>query len=234
MVQQAQHRQTLKWKSSLWSRFSISHCSWLGQNQSHVVWSPRNWRVVCRDWWFFRWHASTTMVIGLCWSFKNVSLLPVQTKTYRHKILPLMRLSSVNSIWSRFPSWTLSGTWQLSKTWFDSGTRMVGHITYLSEEAMKQKFGRDLKIWQIYVRLWCRIQVESYLRYQGEQFSRNLMQILTWLWPRPWIILIPRVSMNIPWLKQWASLNANFGDFIYDWLAFQPKSFTRISWCFNW
>ena len=51
--------------------------------------------------------------------------------------------------------------------------RMVGHITYLSEDAMKQKFGRDLKSGDFMHGYDVEFQVESYLRYQGEQFSRN-------------------------------------------------------------
>lgn len=50
--------------------------------------------------------------------------------------------------------------------------RMVGHITYLSEEAMKQKFGRDLKSGKFMYGFDVEFQVESYLRYQGEQFSK--------------------------------------------------------------
>ena len=51
--------------------------------------------------------------------------------------------------------------------------RMVGHITYLSEEAMKQKFGRDLRSGQFMYGFDVEFQVESYLRHQGETFSRN-------------------------------------------------------------
>jgi len=50
--------------------------------------------------------------------------------------------------------------------------RMVGHITYLSDDAMKQKFGRDLKSGQFAFGYDVEFQVESYLRYQGETFSR--------------------------------------------------------------
>lgn len=50
--------------------------------------------------------------------------------------------------------------------------RMVGHITYLSDDAMKQKFGRDLKTGQFTFGYDVEFQVESYLRYQGETFSR--------------------------------------------------------------
>lgn len=50
--------------------------------------------------------------------------------------------------------------------------RMVGHITYLSDDAMGQKFGRELKTDKLnYDFHSVEFQVESYLRYQGEEFS---------------------------------------------------------------
>lgn len=50
--------------------------------------------------------------------------------------------------------------------------RMVGHITYLSDDAMGQKFGRELKADHLnYDFHSVEFQVESYLRYQGEEFS---------------------------------------------------------------
>jgi homoserine O-acetyltransferase/O-succinyltransferase len=51
--------------------------------------------------------------------------------------------------------------------------RMVGHITYLSEDGMKQKFGRSLKTGNFGIGSDADIefQVESYLRYQGDVFS---------------------------------------------------------------
>ncbi len=51
--------------------------------------------------------------------------------------------------------------------------RMVGHITYLSDDAMKQKFGRDLRTGKFHFGFDVEFQVESYLRHQGEVFSRN-------------------------------------------------------------
>src|SRR5699024_8843798 len=51
--------------------------------------------------------------------------------------------------------------------------RMVGHITYLTEDAMKSKFGRDLKSGKFMYGYDVEFQVESYLRYQGERFSKN-------------------------------------------------------------
>ncbi|WOG28422.1 homoserine O-succinyltransferase MetX [Endozoicomonas sp. 8E] len=49
--------------------------------------------------------------------------------------------------------------------------RMVGHITYLSDDAMGQKFGRELKNEEYSFDYGVQFQVESYLRYQGENFS---------------------------------------------------------------
>ncbi len=51
--------------------------------------------------------------------------------------------------------------------------RMVGHITYLSDDAMATKFGRDLRSGTLEQGNEDEIefQVESYLRYQGNQFS---------------------------------------------------------------
>ncbi len=51
--------------------------------------------------------------------------------------------------------------------------RMVGHITYLTEDAMMTKFGRDLKSGKFMYGYDVEFQVESYLRYQGERFSEN-------------------------------------------------------------
>jgi homoserine O-acetyltransferase len=51
--------------------------------------------------------------------------------------------------------------------------RMVGHITYLSDDAMARKFGRDLRSGTLDRgnEPDVEFQVESYLRYQGSQFS---------------------------------------------------------------
>ncbi|MCW8825087.1 MAG: homoserine O-acetyltransferase [Gammaproteobacteria bacterium] len=48
--------------------------------------------------------------------------------------------------------------------------RMLGHITYLSDDAMRAKFGRELREERIQYGYDVDFQVESYLRYQGESF----------------------------------------------------------------
>ncbi len=59
----------------------------------------------------------------------------------------------------------------------DSGlavARMIGHITYLSDESMHQKFGRRLRDKKVPAfDLTLDFEVESYLRYQGELFTRR-------------------------------------------------------------
>ncbi|MBC7547935.1 MAG: homoserine O-acetyltransferase [Polaromonas sp.] len=56
--------------------------------------------------------------------------------------------------------------------------RMIGHITYLSDDVMNEKFGRQLKEVSIDHESGYRFstqdvefQIESYLRYQGDKFS---------------------------------------------------------------
>ena len=52
--------------------------------------------------------------------------------------------------------------------------RMIGHITYLSDEAMQEKFGRRLREKKVPdYDLTLDFEVESYLRYQGEVFTRR-------------------------------------------------------------
>ncbi|MDH5378680.1 MAG: homoserine O-acetyltransferase, partial [Gammaproteobacteria bacterium] len=48
--------------------------------------------------------------------------------------------------------------------------RMLGHITYLSDDLMRDKFGRDLRVKKFNYNYDVEFQVESYLRYQGQSF----------------------------------------------------------------
>jgi homoserine O-acetyltransferase/O-succinyltransferase len=49
--------------------------------------------------------------------------------------------------------------------------RMIGHITYLSDDAMMEKFGRSLRGGRIGYHFDVDFEVESYLRYQGDKFA---------------------------------------------------------------
>ncbi len=61
--------------------------------------------------------------------------------------------------------------------------RMLGHITYLSDEAMRAKFGRDLRDGRINYGFDVEFQVESYLRHQGasfvDRFDANTYLLMT-------------------------------------------------------
>jgi homoserine O-acetyltransferase len=49
---------------------------------------------------------------------------------------------------------------------------MIGHITYLSDDSMEAKFGRELRAAELaYSTQAIEFQIESYLRYQGDKFS---------------------------------------------------------------
>lgn len=50
--------------------------------------------------------------------------------------------------------------------------RMIGHVTYLSDDGMKEKFGRDRKSGDPTAGDEIEFQVESYLHHQGRTFSR--------------------------------------------------------------
>ncbi|MCX9157581.1 homoserine O-acetyltransferase [Niveibacterium sp. 24ML] len=49
--------------------------------------------------------------------------------------------------------------------------RMVGHITYLSDDAMAEKFGRKLRHGEHKYHWDVEFEIESYLRYQGDKFA---------------------------------------------------------------
>ncbi len=49
--------------------------------------------------------------------------------------------------------------------------RMVGHITYLSDDEMAAKFGRQLKHGRLLYSFDSEFQIESYLRYQADKFA---------------------------------------------------------------
>jgi homoserine O-acetyltransferase len=49
--------------------------------------------------------------------------------------------------------------------------RMIGHITYLSDDDMAEKFGRELRSGKYQFGFGVDFEIESYLRYQGDKFS---------------------------------------------------------------
>ena len=51
--------------------------------------------------------------------------------------------------------------------------RMLGHITYLSNDAMKNKFGRKKKNKDYQYNFNTEFEIESYLNYQGDKFAQE-------------------------------------------------------------
>jgi homoserine O-acetyltransferase len=49
--------------------------------------------------------------------------------------------------------------------------RMIGHVTYLSDDAMMEKFGRSLRSGRLGFHFDVDFEVESYLRHQADKFS---------------------------------------------------------------
>ncbi len=50
--------------------------------------------------------------------------------------------------------------------------RMIGHVTYLSDDSMGTKFGRDIKTGDLESGRDVQFEVESYLHYQGSRFAK--------------------------------------------------------------
>jgi homoserine O-acetyltransferase len=50
--------------------------------------------------------------------------------------------------------------------------RMLGHITYLSEDLLGERFGRELKRDEYGFNYEVEFEIESYLRYQGDKFAQ--------------------------------------------------------------
>ncbi len=61
--------------------------------------------------------------------------------------------------------------------------RMIGHVTYLSDNGMDNRFGRDLRSGDLAVGENVQFEVESYLNYQGraftEKFDANTYLLMT-------------------------------------------------------
>ena len=74
------------------------------------------------------------------------------------------------------PYWN-DGAYYEQATKPDSGlavARMVGHITYLSDESMQEKFGRRLRhIEQYGYEFETEFEIESYLKYNSNNFTRR-------------------------------------------------------------
>jgi homoserine O-acetyltransferase len=100
-----------------------------------------------------------------------VSAIPLATTT-RHSALAIAFNEVARQAIMADPNWN-------NGDYYDGPTpdlglavaRMIGHITYLSDEVLRQKFGRRLQDKQDFsFNFDADFQVESYLRYQGAKF----------------------------------------------------------------
>lgn len=107
--------------------------------------------------------------------------------------------------------------------------RMVGHITYLSDDAMRDKFGRDLRAATYQYGFDAEFQVESYLRYQGEVFSRRFDANTYLLMTRVLDYFDPARDFDHDLAKTFASAQARFlvMSFSTDW-RFPPERSREI------
>ena len=99
--------------------------------------------------------------------------------------------------------------------------RMIGHITYLSDDAMEAKFGRELRAAELgYSTQDIEFQIESYLRHQGDKFS-EYFDANTYL-------LITRA------LDYFDPASAHGGDLSKAFAAAVGKRFTVVSFTTDW
>ena len=100
-----------------------------------------------------------------------LSAIPLATTT-KHSALAIAFNEVARQAIMADPNWNNGNYYSGQKP--DLGlavARMIGHITYLSDESMREKFGRrlqDKKDFSYYFD--ADFQIESYLRYQGKKF----------------------------------------------------------------
>ncbi|MFZ5564316.1 MAG: homoserine O-acetyltransferase MetX [Thermodesulfobacteriota bacterium] len=99
------------------------------------------------------------------------SAIPLATTT-RHSALAIAFNEVARQAIMTDPNWNSGDYYGSHKPAMGLAVaRMIGHITYLSDEAMRQKFGRRLQDKAaVSFDFGADFQVESYLRYQGAKF----------------------------------------------------------------
>jgi homoserine O-acetyltransferase/O-succinyltransferase len=100
-----------------------------------------------------------------------ISAIPLATTT-RHSALAIAFNEVARQAIMADPHWNGGNYYSgLEPSLGLAVARMIGHITYLSDESMRQKFGRRLQDRNDFsYNFNADFQVESYLRYQGSKF----------------------------------------------------------------
>jgi homoserine O-acetyltransferase/O-succinyltransferase len=104
--------------------------------------------------------------------------------------------------------------------------RMIGHITYLSDDAMMEKFGRALRSDSIKFHFDVDFEIESYLRYQGDKFSEYFDANTYLLITRALDYFDPAAEHDDDLSKALAAAKARFlvVSFTSDWRFAPPRS----------
>jgi homoserine O-acetyltransferase/O-succinyltransferase len=108
--------------------------------------------------------------------------------------------------------------------------RMIGHITYLSDDVMNEKFGRQLRNGLLqYTTQDIEFQIESYLRYQGDKFSEYFDANTYLLITRALDYFDPAIRFDGNLARALAAATARFllVSFSTDW-RFSPKRSREI------
>ena len=109
------------------------------------------------------------------WPERVKAVIPLATTAHHSPMLIAFSEVGRQAIYAD-PSWR-EGNYYLENEKPDAGlavARMVGHITYLSDLSMQEKFGRRLQNIQRYgYEFDTEFQIESYLKYNGNNFTRR-------------------------------------------------------------
>ena len=102
--------------------------------------------------------------------------------------------------------------------------RMLGHITYLSDDAMADKFGRGLRSGKYNYSYDIEFEIESYLRYQGDKFAAYFDANTYLLMTKALDYFDPAQAYNDDLNRAFAAARANFLvlSFTTDW-RFSPE-----------
>ncbi len=159
------------------------------------IWGPEFPVVHVRDWVATQRHLADVLGIE-CWAAViGGSLGGMQAMRWaidypervRHCVViaAALRLSAQNLAFNEIARKAITADPRFHDGWFlEHGTlprqglaiaRMIGHVTYLSDELMRDKFGRELRRGSVTPgdEADAEFQVQSYLRYQGDQFADN-------------------------------------------------------------
>jgi homoserine O-acetyltransferase len=99
---------------------------------------------------------------------------------------------------------------------------MLGHMTYLSDDSMAIKFGRELRNKTISFGFDVEFEIESYLRYQGDKFSEQFDA-------NSYLLMTRALDYFDPANRYDGDLSATFRDVKADFLVLSFTSDWRFS-----